>query len=391
MRITLLVYRYWPVVGGVEKYVHQLAKALLAMGHRVEVVAAATEPDLKEREIHDGVAIRRFPALRSPLRARLWLWRNLDLFRGADVIHVSNTHMLEYFWRMVGFLVDRRKVFLTRHGMSYIHPVPESEKRRALRSRSMAAGIVHDGAFIEKWLGVRPDLCPDQGLDPSAAELPFVPEPPPDSAAYVGRLETDSGIGIYIDAVRILCKQRGRRFGLNVYGDGSLAPELREQCAREELPVHFHGRTPEAQRRISESCFALIDGRMAIQEAMARRRLVLASYVDPLKKDYVGTERFSPHIVPVGDARQLADRVEFYIDHPKERAELVSRAFEHALDLTWERTARAYLQFWTERLAEPRKAGSTASALKLAWSLSRETGIPKAEWAPGLATAAGEI
>ena len=34
----------------------------------------------------------------------------------------------------------------------------------AVGSLKLAAGVVHDGAFIEKWLSFKPDLCPDQGL-----------------------------------------------------------------------------------------------------------------------------------------------------------------------------------------------------------------------------------
>ncbi|MCH7604164.1 MAG: hypothetical protein IIB54_15510, partial [Planctomycetes bacterium] len=113
-----------------------------------------------QAEVYESVPIHRFPQYRSPLRARWRILRHIDLLHRADVIHVSNTHMLEYFWRMVGCLVSRRKVFLTRHGMSYIHPVPAWEKRRAVRSLDLTAGVVHDGAFIEKWLGVEPDLCP---------------------------------------------------------------------------------------------------------------------------------------------------------------------------------------------------------------------------------------
>ena len=354
MKILFLVHRYWPAVGGVEKYVHELAKALGALGHHIEVVAGATREGLPESEVYQGVVIHRFPAFRSPLRARLWLWRHLHLFRRADVVHVSNTHVLEYYWRTVGFLLDRRKVFLTRHGMSYIHPVPASEKRRAVRSLRLAAGVVHDGAFIEKWLGVKPDLCPDQGLSPPASALEPIPEPPPESAVFIGRLEPDSGIQLYIEAVALLNRKHGRPFGLEVYGDGSLRTPLRERVAQQQLPVRFHGRTPDAQRHISESCFAFLDGRMAMQEAMARRRLVLAAFVDPLKADYVGTETFSPFLVPVGDSAELARKVVHYIDHPEDRAALVGRAFEHAQTLTWQRTAEAYLALWRDRLTRPR-------------------------------------
>ncbi len=129
MRILFVVYRYWPIVGGVEKYVHQLARTLLAEGHEVDVVTAALRADLPGHDLYEGVRIHRFPASRSPVRARWWLYRRVSLFRRADIIHVSNTHTLEYLWKVFGSLVDRRKVFLTRHGMSYIFPVPEWEKR----------------------------------------------------------------------------------------------------------------------------------------------------------------------------------------------------------------------------------------------------------------------
>ncbi len=314
--------------------------------------------------------------------------RNLGLFVRADVIHVSNTHMLEFFWRMVGFLVSRRKVFLTRHGLSYIHPVPEWEKRRAKRSISLVAAVVHDGEFIGKWLGLEPDLCPNQGLSPPADELPFVPEPPPTgetglpgSAAFIGRIEPDSGIRIYIDAVEILVRDMGRPFHLDVYGDGSLLPSLRERVDRADLPVTFHGRVANAQDRLVEACFAFIDGRMAIQEAMARRRLVLAGYTDPLKRDYVAGEPFSPYIVTASSGAELADQVAYYIDHPKKRHALIERAHLHARTLTWSRTAEAYTSLWAKHLSSRTPRQSRWGFLKTALILNKEASTAKTTWA----------
>ena len=377
MKILFFVHRYWPSVGGVEKYIHELGKALIALGHQVEVVAGAHREGLPTVERHEGIPVYRFPAFRSPLRCRGWLWGRRYLFTRADVVNVSNTHMLEYFWRMFGPSVQAHKVFLTRHGMSYRHPVPESEKLRARRSLRLATAVVHDGCFIAKRLGVEPDLCPDQGLSPPADALPAVPEPPPTSAIYIGRLEPDSGIRIYMDAVRRLVHEQGREFTLHVYGDGTLMPEVRAAVARDRLPVRIHGRTPDAQRHIVDSCFAFIDGRMAIQEAMARRRLVLAAYVDPLKRDYIGAEPFSPYLIGVADGAELAARVTYYIDHPDQRAAMVTRAFEHARTLTWTRTAQAYLQLWQERLRSARPHLSLLASTRLAWTLEREAWSPK--------------
>lgn len=353
MTIVFFVHRIRPSVGGVEKYVWELSRALHAAGHSVTVVAGDHTGSLAASEVLDGITIRRFPAMRSPIRCRWHLLRMIGLFRRADVVSISNTHMLEYFWRTFGPLVEMRKLFLIRHGMSCHYPVPDFDKRRAVRSLDLVRGVIHDGRFIEKWLGVTPDLCPDQGLSPPAAELPPIPEPPPSTAAFVGRLEHDTGIRIYIEAVRLLVQEHGRLFRLDVYGDGSLLPSLREEVARQNLPVVFHGSTPHAQDKLSDVCFAFVDGRMVVQEAMARRRVVLAAYVNPLKRDYVCAESFGPYLFASGDARNLAATALYLIDRPEERHAAVERAFSHACGLTWTATAARFVNFWQERLSVP--------------------------------------
>ncbi len=375
MRILFFVHRYWPSLGGVETYVHELGRALIKLGHEVDVVAGAHVHGLPPAESHEGISIHRFPAQRSPLRCRLWFWRRRGLFARADVINVSNTHMLEYYWRMIGLLVTRWNVFLTRHGMAFIHPVPESHKCRAFRAQKLAVGTAHDGRFIEKWLGVKPDACPDQGLSPPADELEPVPEPSPGSAVYIGRLEPYTGIRTYLDAVARLNRRRREPFELNIYGDGSLMPELRALVARDSLPVRLHGKTPDAQRHIADSCFAFLDGRMAVQEAMARRRLVFAAYGDPLRRDYVAGESFSPYLITVANGAELGDRVSHFIDHPDERSRMVARAFEHARSLSWDRTARAYVSLWEDRLTRPGVCPSLLKSARLAWAIGREARI----------------
>jgi len=373
MNLLFFVHRFWPSIGGVEKYVGELAKALGTMGHEVTVVAGAHVAGLRERERYQGVRLYRFPAYRSPFRCRCWLWRHRHLFDAADVVQVSNTHMLEYLWCMLGPWLERGKLFLTRHGMSSGFPVPERNRARAQRSLDLCSGIAHDGAFIEKWLGVAPDLCPDQGLSPEADELALLPEPAPDSAVYVGRLEPDTGIRIYLDVVRELNRNYRQRFSLDVYGGGSLLADLRRHALDEGLPVRFHGPTPDAQERIADACFALLDGRMAIQEAMARRRVVLAGYVDPLKHDYVCGEPFSSYLTAAGDGAALARQVLYHIEHPQERALCVARAFQYARGLSWKRTAAAYLGLWRDRLATRVGGVELGARLRLAWTMSRET------------------
>ncbi len=369
MKILFFVHRYWPSVGGVEKYVEQLSLSLQELGHSVRVVAGATEDGQPVHEVRDGIEIFRFPAYRSPIRCRWWFVRHQHLFGDADVISVSNTHMLEYFTRMLGPVVSRRKVFLIRHGMACIHPVPESHIKRARRSSKGVAGVAHDGLFIENWLKVSPDICPNQGLSPSVDDLVSCPEPAPTSAVYVGRLEPDTGIRMYIDAVHQLVTKYQRPFHLDVYGDGSLRESLTAHVEALGIPVGFHGRVPHAQERFKDACFAFVDGRMAIQEAMGRRRLVCAGYVDPLKRDYICGESFSPYLLATDTADGIAQIVEDMISNPLKRQLIVDRAYVYARSLRWEITARSFLGMWESKLA--------SAAMRTGWIRQKGLNIGK--------------
>ena len=66
MRITHVVGRYHPSMGGVEITVIHLAQGMAKLGHDVEVVTVQHDPGLPLIEEHEGVTIRRFaPAFRS--------------------------------------------------------------------------------------------------------------------------------------------------------------------------------------------------------------------------------------------------------------------------------------------------------------------------------------
>ncbi len=346
MHCVFFVTRYWPAVGGVEKYIRELGKALVAMGHRVTVVAGAHEAGLPEEEMHEGIEVYRYPAYRSRLRCWLRLMQLRQLFMQADVVHISDVIMVEYYYRMLGWTLRRRPVFLTRHGLSYQCPVPVDEHRRAARAAEFVDGTVDDGRFIAKWLQVPSDVIIAQGLAPPADEIEQDPEPPPNSAVFVGRLDWDSGITTYIDAIAVLRDRHGMQVTLEVYGGGGLEEQLRSRVDRDRLPVRFHGFVEGAQNRLSNGCFAFVSGRLAIQEAMARRRLVIATHVNELKRDYVSEEPFSPYLEIGATAEEVAEKVVYFANHSQERSHRIERAFAHARTLTWTHTARGYMALW---------------------------------------------
>ena len=136
------------------------------------------------------------------------------------------------------------------------------------------------------------------------------------------------------------------RFTFDVYGGGTLEAELRSRAEAGYLPVRFHGWVENAQEKLSDACFAFVPGRLAIQEAMARKRLVIATYVNKLRRDYVADEPFSPHLLIGASAEEIAQHVARMTVEHDERKRLTNDAFEYARTLTWEHTAREYLAVW---------------------------------------------
>ncbi|MCG3131015.1 MAG: hypothetical protein FLDDKLPJ_01790 [Phycisphaerae bacterium] len=364
LRIAFFVKRFWPDVGGVEKYMYELARALLELGHRVHVIAGDPEGTRPATESHEEIEILRYPSRRSMLRAAWALRRATPVLRRADVIHVSDIEMLERYERFLARRVGAKPLFLTRHGMSLREPVTAEELRRHERARRRVAGMLDDGTFIQRRYGERPDAVPDPGLRPPADELPAAPEPEAARAVFVGRLEPDAGVEIYLDGLRALGERHGIHLPLTVYADGSLRAGFRRRAEALRLDVRWEAPRADAQDRLCDGTLAFVSGRMSIFEAMARRRCVVAAYVDPLKRDYVCGEWFSPLIGKARDGVEAAESVAELLRDPQLRRTRAEAAFQAVRRLNWATTAREYVRVWRAGLA---RAAVTSSRPVLAW------------------------
>jgi glycosyltransferase involved in cell wall biosynthesis len=94
MHIVMHCIYFTPEVGGLESHVHYLCRALVARGHRVDMVTSRSRPDLPPEEVMDGVHVWRtwFPA-RNPAG---WAAHSLGsiptlrrVARGADILHAQ--------------------------------------------------------------------------------------------------------------------------------------------------------------------------------------------------------------------------------------------------------------------------------------------------------------
>ena len=94
MHIVMHCIYFTPEIGGLESHVHHLCRALIGLGHRVDMVTSRSQPGLPEREEMDGVQVWRtwFPA-RNPAG---WVAHAMGsiptlkrVARTADVLHAQ--------------------------------------------------------------------------------------------------------------------------------------------------------------------------------------------------------------------------------------------------------------------------------------------------------------
>ena len=187
MRVLLVSANYKPSIGGIERYVENLAHGLAARGHRVTVAACRTDGGVKLEQDGD-VAIVRIPStdvldkrlnVPYPLPNPVAAWRELRrLIADADVVHA---HDALYATSFLSLALARRAhvpTVLTQH----VAFVPQ--QRRALdaaqhaaiatlgRSARLATRVVSYNPAVAAWAADTWQLGEVRVLPPGVPELP---------------------------------------------------------------------------------------------------------------------------------------------------------------------------------------------------------------------------
>lgn len=188
------------VIGGAERYVWELAKAMTTLAD----VSLVTFGPTKRRESRDGVSIeqlRRLPIIEHPLASNPVSWPFLRAIRRADVVHC---HQVDTFPTAVGILAARmmgKPVFVTDLGGGHMYA--PSNYLPILRK---ASGFLLISEYSRALWQQAPHARQPERLDVIYGGVDtdhFVPGgvKDPDMVLYVGRLLPHKGIEYLIDAV----------------------------------------------------------------------------------------------------------------------------------------------------------------------------------------------
>ncbi len=347
LRICHIVSSFRPLIGGVERATETLSAELEARGVDVSVVTRRIP------EVPSSVEASGFPVFRAgmPGRGKLSaasfgvhaLWLLVTRLRRTQVVHVQNIDTPLLIAVLLKSLF-RRTVIATIHGEQKIAQKQRSlagRARLALMRRSVDHFIALTRAMEEALidLGVAADRItrisnpidvgvyrpPTDAERRRAREALDLPNADP-VCLFVGRLVPGKRVDLLIEAWEVVNGGSERRHTLVVVGDGPERKRLEQRAARSS-PQHirFAGSTDNVLRYLHAADLFVLpsDGEglpMALIEAMAVG-------ISPMVTDLPGykgliEDGVSGFLVPKGDARALAERIDEVLRSDEDRARI---------------------------------------------------------------------
>jgi glycogen(starch) synthase len=371
--VKLLIYShaFAPQVGGIETFVTHLARGLaktdLAQIANNFTVTVVTQVPGTEEDKH---GVPPFRIVRRP--SALELWR---LVGDSDRVLLAGPAILP----LVFALIRRRVLVVSHHGYQSICPngmlfqfpkqtccpghfaagrywecvkcnAPQEKMAGSIRIllltfvRRALSRLASSNVAVSEHLAMRIALprlrVIRNGVPDMLSSRPFSaaadPREVPITFAYVGRLVTEKGVSVLVEAARVL-KSWGWQFQVLVIGDGPEREALKTLTSSLKLDdeVCFLGfqrgsKLEESMNKVSALVMPSICEDVApfsVLEQMMQERLIIASKIGGLAEE-VGDAglTFEP-----GNANALAERMQQVIQRPQLIETLGKRARERAL------------------------------------------------------------
>lgn len=339
-RHTIFLSRsYYPNIGGVEKHIYELSKELVTQGYKItiiteDILSASVRSSVKDYGIK-GVRVIRIPVGEDnwfkKFRIWKWMWSHRELFKRSDIIHC---HDVFYWYLPLAVIYPHKPVYTTFHGYeSYPIKVKAIAYRKVFENMSNRTICVGD--FMKRWYYANPTKVIYGAVNISKKSII---KPKKNSAIFIGRLDEHTGIDIYVKAVKLIRKKLPD-FTLTVYGSGPLEKSITGDG------IILMGEDPDADKEIPKFEYAFVSRYLTILEAMAARRLVVAVYDNPVKKDYLLMTPYKDWIIASNKSEDVA-RIIFNKLGSKSKITMITKSQAWVSHQAWSNLAREYINLW---------------------------------------------
>jgi glycosyltransferase involved in cell wall biosynthesis len=332
--ILFLSQLYHPSVGGVQKHVEEISKKLIKRGFEISLITENFDKSLPPSENINGVMVYRIPIGKNEFLKKFLIWKwiflHFSMFWKADIIHVHDV----FYWILpFRVFLPFKKIFMTFHGYEG-YPV----KKRWVTARKIAEkltkGNICIGDFMTKWYKTKPSFVSFGAVEQVKSEKVKNLK----SAVFFGRLDSQTGILEYAKAYEIL-KKEYPDFKFTIIGEGKLKGKLPKNI--EVLPFK-----KEVADDISKNHFIFVSRYLSILESLAQKRIVIATYDNPIKKDYLMMSPFKKYISIAENSEEIAKFVDFYLKNREKEEKVVEDGFNFAKKQTWEKMTDTYVKLW---------------------------------------------
>ncbi len=378
MRILLWSESFWPIIGGAEVLLAQVALALRERNCAVIVVTPQAALDLPSETQYKGVPVYRFPfwmALADANIDQLMEVRQrvakLKRAFAPDVVHMHIVGASAFFYFQTAD-VHRAPLLVTLHG-----PGPNKDLghdtlvgqtlRRADWVTACSAALLAEARHLV------PEIIPCSSVIHNGLDVPLLnPEPLPSDTPRLlclGRLINDKGFDLALTAFASL---RGRfpHARLVIAGDGAARPALEQQAAELGLNglVHFAGwvAPDKVPALINTATVVVMPSRweepfgLVALEAALMARPIVATDVGGLPEVVVHQQ--TGLLVEKEDSGALAEAIAMLLEQP-ESAILMGQTARHRAQklFSLERCVDAYAALYRKLVQEAAHADAAES------------------------------
>ena len=318
MRALIITESYLPNLGGVEKHIASILPYLEKAGWQINI--------LNKKELIKGQAQIKYLTL-----LKIWylIFQKRSLIKKADVIFI---HDVFIYYLPFRFLFPKKKTITTFHGFEKIYPIPRKNIFYKKIAQKLSSQTISIGRYINKYysLAEKNNYLSYGGVDLPQAEME-IEDKEKNSFLFVGRLEKDTGISIFLEFLDILIDKKVN-FSVKFCGRGPL-----EKACQKYGQILGEVEVTKYLRK-SEVCFA--GGYLSILEAMAYKNFPLAAYNSRLKKDYLLDSPFANSIASADNTRDLYQN---YLKLKKQK-NILGKNYELAKNHSFAKLADLYLK-----------------------------------------------
>lgn len=336
---------FYPHSGGVEKHILHVSNEFKRRGHAVDVLTVKYDKNLLDFENIYGMDVYRIPQYSKSFLSRflklLWFIKRINVFSKYDVIHFHDS-----YFQGLRLIAPTIPSFVTFHG--YERPsVYQNYIESRKKVEKSVDGVVCVSTILTKWYGTKPDKVIYGGVDISAVKSD---ERKQYDVVFVGRLEIDRQILLYLESIRLLKEKYFRAVSVVVCGDGSLMNQAKQFSNKHGLGVKFVGMVENPEAYISKTWSVFASGYLSIIEAMAAKKMVFTIYDNPLQEDAIKSFPNSRNVLISSDnPSDIAAMMDHYLGHPREARKVTNTAYDWAKKQTWSHVAQTYLDLYKEK------------------------------------------